>query len=427
MNAPAIQAVDDALDSRARVPVLDGLRGIAILLVMEFHFFGMPAFAGPRSAHLLDRGAWVIRNPGWAGVDLFFVLSGFLITGVLLDAKGGAGYFRNFYARRGLRIFPVYYAFLLFVVLAVPHLGNLEEITGTAGVVAHQGWYWSSLYNFGIATSADVGRATFFQAHFWSLAVEEQFYLVLPALVLVLSRRGLAIACAACVVSALVLRVVFVFGPSPFLAGTAGGITPARMDGFAIGGLLAIALRTPGMLERIRGWAGPAGVAAVGVLLLLAVRMHGALAPNRDGVVTIGLTATAFLFGSLLLIALTSDRSGPLARVLAHPVLRMFGKYSYCLYVVHLFIALALAHWIDDAGWIRRVDGYETPARIAFCAVATVVALAVAWVSWQLLESPILRLKRLVPYGRSADGSGQRADVRGRVDAAPATAKEAGA
>jgi peptidoglycan/LPS O-acetylase OafA/YrhL len=154
---------------------------------------------------------------------------------------------------------------------------------------------------------------------------------------------------------------------------------------------------------------------------VLSVRTHGELAAGSDGVVTIGLTATAFLSGSVLLIALTSDTSGWLARGFGHPALRTFGKYSYCLYVVHPFVGLALLHWIDDAGWVRRVDGYETPARIAFSVVATVFVLGVAWASWQLLESPILRFKRLFPYGE-ARGAG----ARGRNLQPGSTPKEAG-
>ena len=132
--------------SGLHVPALDGIRGIAILLVMVHHFtiFGMGA-----PTTVLDKRVYKLFAAGWCGVDLFFVLSGFLITGILLDAKGGAHFFRNFYMRRFLRIFPLYYGFLFAFFVLLPLTFSLGD--NFRSLLEQQGWYWSYLVNLPIA------------------------------------------------------------------------------------------------------------------------------------------------------------------------------------------------------------------------------------------------------------------------------------
>src|SRR5262249_49808445 len=129
---------------------------------------------------------------GMLGVDLFFVLSGFLITGLLLDAKGRPHYFRNFYARRTLRIFPLYYLVLAALFLVLPHLATLPMNLETAR--EHQGWLWAYVANFYIAAQSS-WAALSYVSHFWSLAIEEHFYLIWPALVFLTTRETLERAC----------------------------------------------------------------------------------------------------------------------------------------------------------------------------------------------------------------------------------------
>jgi peptidoglycan/LPS O-acetylase OafA/YrhL len=137
----------DAPTSGGRIATLDGLRGLAILLVMFSHF----AIANPPTEHWINQALSRAMRTGWIGVDLFFVLSGFLITGILVDARGHAGYFRNFYMRRVLRIFPLYYASLLVLVVVLP-----TAVGPTPGMVQMQAdaaWYWLYLANIKIAVS----------------------------------------------------------------------------------------------------------------------------------------------------------------------------------------------------------------------------------------------------------------------------------
>ncbi|HKW15841.1 MAG TPA: acyltransferase, partial [Candidatus Krumholzibacteria bacterium] len=164
--------------------------GLAILAVMAFHFTLRVPDATPG-----DRLIHRVLGAGWAGVDLFFVLSGLLITTLLLDAKDAPHYFRTFYGRRALRIFPLYYGFLAAYFLLVVHRGT----TGDDHYLWHeQGWWWSYLDNWWLAFVRRTEPPNYFwTGPFWSLAVEEQFYLVWPALVLLLTRRRLTVVCAA--------------------------------------------------------------------------------------------------------------------------------------------------------------------------------------------------------------------------------------
>ena len=159
-------AQGDVLYDRARrshIPALDGLRGIAVLTVMWLHF----VFLVPRTGG--ERLFWNLSETGWIGVDLFFVLSGFLITGILYDAKGGPHYFRNFYMRRSLRIFPLYYAFLILIFAVMP----LLRASG-ADHVGKQLWMWTYLSNVLFARVGWEGMPAH-TTHLWSLAIEEQF------------------------------------------------------------------------------------------------------------------------------------------------------------------------------------------------------------------------------------------------------------
>jgi len=180
---------------------LDGLRGVAILLVLFLHFIigqGVPA-----PSVLVDWWFIGIVRAGWMGVDLFFVLSGFLITGILLDTKGSRHYFRQFYTRRVLRIFPLYYGSLVLFLILLPTLFPDDQVLHD--LHADAVWFWTYLYNVKVAAAGFTPSSAL--GHFWSLAVEEQFYLIWPIVVLCLGRRHLLGAFWAGVVGALLCRI----------------------------------------------------------------------------------------------------------------------------------------------------------------------------------------------------------------------------
>jgi peptidoglycan/LPS O-acetylase OafA/YrhL len=153
-NALQEQIAPDTPVTQERVPALDGLRGLAILLVMMIHF----AQANPRSFHWVNHVFDTFLRIGWIGVDLFFVLSGFLITGILCDARARPHYFRNFYMRRTLRIFPLYYASLVLLLVVLPRLAAPRPELQSA--VESAGWYWTYLVNVRTAQSAGSMRRT---------------------------------------------------------------------------------------------------------------------------------------------------------------------------------------------------------------------------------------------------------------------------
>jgi peptidoglycan/LPS O-acetylase OafA/YrhL len=373
--------------SGVHVPALDGVRGLAILLVLIVHFqsFSHESWTG---GNFIDRAVLRVANVGWIGVDLFFVLSGFLITGIVYDARNGDGYFRNFYARRALRIWPLYYGLLVIVFIVFP----LIPRAGLDASLGDQIWYWFYLQNWRPALQPGLVENFFHSAtsHFWSLAIEEQFYLVWPAVVLLLSRRKLMLVCAATVAFSFAFRCALrAGGADPELAFR---WTPARMDTLAVGALLALAARSPVDWERVLRWRLPVGLAAAALVGVLFVGGRG-LNTDDLGVQTAGYTALAMMFGALLVSVVTAGSGAPLKRFFVHNLMTTLGRYSYGLYVVHLPICVFLRWRVDERGGLPLLGGMQLPATIAFFAVAGAASFAIAWLSYNLYERRFLQLK----------------------------------
>ena len=233
----------------ARVEALDGLRGFAILAVVAFHamFLDVGLLGGARPAPTDVYPTLALL--GWCGVDVFFVLSGFLITGILLRSKGAPGYFRNFYARRALRIFPLYY-----LVVGLLLFGLGRPATSGAEKASYLLYYQNVRY-------ALVGEGSFDAARLvtWSLAIEEQFYLVWPTVVWLCSRRALVGVCIAVVVGAIALRLWLLAGGLH----TTHFLTPCRLDTLAVGALLALLPPPPRWLGVACAWLGVGGLLAI--------------------------------------------------------------------------------------------------------------------------------------------------------------------
>ena len=358
---------------------LDGLRGLAISLVLLYHGW---TFRGTG-----DVGAAIdtVRAIGWAGVDVFFVLSGFLITGILVETKGQPRSWRSFLIRRGLRIFPLYYAVLVLLVAAGLVLARAGATSGAAGeLVRGLDHVWVNflyLTNFAVAAWGE-DRVPLDTA--WSLAIEEQFYLVYPAIVLLCSRRGLARALLGMVIAAPVLRVlVFELGPEPVLGPY---VLPfCRMDALAIGGLVRLAYGgpAPAWLAALRRSAPLLGAAAVAVLL--------AWSRKDLRFVAVGYTLSAVAAAALLVRLLASLEGSLLRRVLESRALVYMGRVSYAVYLFHL-IARTVVAW-----GLGHVFPREEIGGTAYCAAQllgmSLLAIGAATASFYLFERPILRLK----------------------------------
>jgi peptidoglycan/LPS O-acetylase OafA/YrhL len=364
--------------SGKHIPALDGIRGMAVLLVMVFHFCLHSQARGAASAWV-DLQAFRALGVGWVGVDLFFVMSGFLITGILYDSRRDERYFQNFYARRFLRIFPLYYAFLALRFWVTPVLfPSLGVESGT------QLLYWTYLSNTqrilthtGAALSEARVPGVF---HFWSLAVEEQFYLFWPFLVWRLERRTLMRLCLGLVVAGPVVRMGLRFAFEPEVAHVA---MIARLDALALGAYLVLLARGEG-LERARQWAVPALVAS-GATLAAIFLARGGLFSSDLWMQAAGYSATAVLAGSLLVRALhrpgwTGSRQ-----------LQFLGRYCYGLYVFNGPLAHLLG--LIPAAWFRPVFGYLLPAQLLLVAVGLALNIGFALLSWHLLEKRCLALR----------------------------------
>jgi len=377
------------------VPALDGIRGLAILMVMLYHFYPQEQAVNP-----IDRVLSKITYEfGATGVFLFFVLSGHLITGILYDAKTGPHYFRNFYARRALRIFPLYYGFLFVLFCLVP-LIHFPSDPNYRYLFDHQQWYW--LYANNIYETI-TGRVPPLIGHFWSLAIEEQFYLVWPLVVLLLSRRSIMRCCAVMFAIAFVSRALVVFaGANPDVA--PARFTPCELDALGTGAFLAMLARGSSSLERYRKSAMLTGMLSGGVLVGITISIpylarHGPL-----------LTASIYalfsiIFGSLLLFTLRSEAGGWNRRIFELPLLRSFGKYSYALYVFHWPLARLVLIPLED----RLVGAYPTlgnylPILLLGAIVKIGLSFMIAYASWHLYEKHFLKLKRY--FGEKAEDQG---------------------
>jgi len=403
IDADAAARVADATVARAtaravpaHIPALDGLRGLAILLVMVTHFTLV------RGGPLVDRVVGMLGRFGWSGVDLFFVLSGFLITGILLDARGKPNYFRTFYARRALRIFPLYYAFVFLATIVVP----LLRFSWTSHF-QNAGWttplYWLHLSNFAITFSGDAGNDLLGLT--WSLAIEEQFYLVWPLLVLVLSRRGLMWTCAVAVAVSVLTRGAFVLGGADRLY--AYVLTPCRMDGLAIGCFVALTLRWHGaadaarraraLLPRVK-WLGLASAAAI-VALVGYHRTTGFVGGPGQ---VLGYTVVALFYACVLVAVLASTERGIVSRLFTQGWLTTLGKYSYALYLFHMAIHRLVREYLYGPEDFHTLWGSRLPGQLVFYFICTSLSFVAAVLSWHLIERHFLKLKSLFPAHRTA-------------------------
>ncbi|MCP5023607.1 MAG: acyltransferase [bacterium] len=356
---------------------------MAIALVMVQHMFQRT----PKGQLLADDVVFALANRCWMGVDLFFVLSGFLITGILWRAKGQCHYFRNFYMRRTLRIFPAYYLLLavFFVVLPLFAIPAVTEYLSDSRADAI--WHWTYLSNLRIAWRGD-----WYNEHipnvFWSLAIEEQFYLIWPAVVLLFSRTRMLIVCSLLFLTAVVFRWVLATQPDVTWV-TSFVLPPARMDGLVLGSLLAILFQTNlRMSLSFRRLVQVVGIIAlIGLAYLMSQRPTG----WRDmPIQSLRFSAVALVSGALVWTCMASTDNSWLKRFFSLGVMRFLGKYSYSLYLWHGPADALVRHFYQPG---PGLGGSSLPSQFVFILATFSVSISATLLSWHLLEKHCLRLK----------------------------------
>jgi peptidoglycan/LPS O-acetylase OafA/YrhL len=366
-KTPAVNA------SSQRVLELDGFRAIAVLMVLVHHlFYGWPTPA-------LSRLPGIIRAPlgrGWLGVDLFFVLSGFLITGILIDSRESEHYFRNFYTRRVLRIVPLYLTCILIMYFGYPGAGAYFRL--------------SLLYlaNFAYFFHVKVPHGP---GIFWSLAVEEHFYLVWPLVVRLFNGVWLLCFTALIVMGTPILRGVCAhFGMNPELQ-----IYPYsffRFDGLALGAMLAIWVRSR-YYSRSSAWTLAGLLLGTSLLIFLAGLPFGITGSKTVAGTAFHYTQAEFVFAGLMALALAYRGSKFTAFLRWRPA-RITADLSFCIYLIHLTVGdfyyrLLHAMHFDDVARLGAVGSL-----VLRILVLVTVTFALAALSKRFLEDPFLRLKR---------------------------------
>lgn len=363
------------MESPHRIACLDGFRGFAILMVTVFRF-GSHAF----TEDLVGRLPSKIFLIGTAGVDFFFVLSGFLITGLLLDAKETSDhYYSRFYVRRALRIFPLYFASLFLFLVVLPFLGNTKVTDTIDGSTLHLWIYttnlavaWNNEWCFGCMN------------HFWSLAIEEQFYLVWPVAIALLRPKKILTLCIASFVILAVSRVCFSIAD----LGDASekSFTLFRMDGLLLGAIASIHFRN----QSIKSSAVGRSRWNIGLIACLGCYGMSLLLGNND--YTIRYTIVSLLATCLLLSVLSSEPESWQRKIFEIGWLRSLGKYSYAMYIF-------------QGPLVPLADAYVSPNKtIANAGLYTLTMFATTYLisvlSWYAFERWFLELKERIPFSK---------------------------
>ncbi len=338
------------------LPELNGLRGLAILWVVLYH------------CDPLLKGTWLhyVAEWGWAGVIVFFALSGFLITSNLLATRDKPHYFHNFHARRALRIWPVYVLVLAVVYLNAPWFIG-PSVLGAIKAAPWLAYIFFVQNLFHLALPAALGPT-------WALAVEEQYYFLWAPIVRWMRRTWmLASVLVAALICSPLLRTMY-----PAWMKGLPTHTLIHLDGIALGSLLALGMYTLRLSQRVWLWIG-LGAFALGIFAAATFAGGSAF---LDSALTLGFTGAV-----LALMASTGERN-PVNAALRRGPLAFYGRISYGLYMIHI-VAFVFIGWFDL--WMVR---YGMAGSLAVVAARFAVSTALAAAMWYGFESQILKLKR---------------------------------
>jgi len=354
----------DVYHKKGHISSLDGVRGIAILLVLFFHCFENITFLSIN----------YISKIGWVGVDLFFVLSGFLITGILIDSKGKKNFLSNFFAKRALRIFPLYYLtlFLFFLVLSIPGITRINPAFNT---ILYQSSTNYLTFTQNIYFAFNGWGETDILNHFWSLAIEEQFYLFWPFVINYLHRKKIISACFLLIIISLTVRNYNAYSDFSYV------FTLSRVDALGIGSMLAILIRD--YRKILNKLILPIFFISISILLLILFQTKN-LHFRNPYFVRFGYTLFALLFASIIAFIYDTKKIGMFTnRILSVSPLRFFGKYSYGIYIYH---------WILYKGvYVYLANKYNLPD--LFIIPFLLAVILISFISFKYFEKYFLNFK----------------------------------
>ena len=355
--------------SRRHIPELDGIRGLAVLMVFLLHYWGGASFKNP-----VIHSTGVLVSGGWAGVSLFFVLSGFLITGIIWDDHDNPGWWKNFYARRVLRIFPLYYLCVLLVLITA-------LFAGAGTMVLHRIW----VLVFYLQNAIDIPSygSSLGTAHLWSLAVEEQFYLIWPLIVSRCPDRQVARAvCVGIFLLSLLCRfTMFLTHGLPLFV----SLIFVRWGELSMGCYLALSYHNPHRWQRLYR------VSRIAFPILLVITLwagfhRGTFSTVKMQSLAWGVTLAGLLSGGLLVLALNNRYVGAIFR---NSALRRLGTISYGFYLFHGLLVPVFIWLADETA--RHIPGIPVPA-LKFL-WAGLLSYLIASISFRYFELPFLKLR----------------------------------
>lgn len=364
------------------IPALDAVRGLAIFLVTLYRFAGSGVDTSQPGM-----GWFAVFKPMDLGVDLFFVLSGFLITGILSDSKGKAKYFTHFFARRSLRIFPLYYGVLIACLLVLPLISSATAASLFPNAIAKQNWLWLYGTNILIGMTNDWMCVDRF-GHFWSLAVEEHFYLVWPFVIYALSRKQAMRACMLLSLGSMLLRGAYTWKFGDAANFGAETFTWMRLDSLALGGWAALAARGPQGISGMKAKAWVMGGLALGTLLLMQ-------AVGKTSILNMAMIVYSLFFMSFILLMAQPENRGPLKWLGDNRVLQFLGKYSYGMYVFQNLLIPVVAPFLT-AAILAKTLGNAAVGQLAYLVIMFGLTMVAALISWHLYEKHFLKLKKYV-------------------------------
>ena len=355
-----------------RIPELDGLRGLAAIGVVTAHYFG-------EAPH-----GWRVFTVGWLCVDVFFVLSGFLIGAIILEYRNRPGFFTTFYVRRAARILPAYFAALLLVFLTVALIGPGPKWMDPLFPLTT---YLTITQNFAMVFGGDPGSPWLLPT--WTLAVEEQFYIVAPIVLYLLPRRHVLPFLLAGIVAATAFRTALIVSEAGWLASLV--LLPSRLDLFLFGVLGAWLMREGALEGRINNLTLRL-IPLVALLILLPVMLVDASAGSKwfkvVGPLLAGLGTASFILAIV--------RGAPEGRRFRSRFFVFFGTISYGLYLIHQPVS-GLLHGLILGS--RPEIGSLAGLAVSFGAFG--LSIAIGWISWRLMEEPILNCARRMRYAKA--------------------------